>query len=61
MIGQRHFGRRKTAHARERLQAEDGGEVVLPGTDVQPEILSRRGGRDRVAPGGSRATPTARR
>ena len=31
VVGQGHFGGREPAHAAQRLQAEDGREVVLPG------------------------------
>ena len=51
VVGQGHLRRRKPAHAAQRLEAEDGGEVMLPGLDVQTEILHRRGRRHRVAPG----------
>ena len=43
--------RGESPDAPERLQAEDGGEVVLPGAHVQPIILDGRGRRHRVAPG----------
>ena len=53
MVGQRHLGRGESADPPERLEAEEGSEVVLPGAHVQPEILDRRGGGDGVAPGGA--------
>jgi hypothetical protein len=55
MVRQRHLRRREAAHARQRLEPEDAGEVVLPGAHVQAEVLHRRRGRDRMAPG--RAEP----
>ena len=50
VIRQRHLGRREAAHARQRLGAEECGEVVLPGLHVQAEVLHRRRGRDGVPP-----------
>ena len=53
LVGQRHLGRGESPDPPERLQAEGGSEVVLPGTHVQPVILDRRRWRHRVAPGGT--------
>jgi hypothetical protein len=50
VIWQRHFGRQEAAHARQRLGAEECGEVVLPGLHVQAEVLHRRRGGDGVPP-----------
>ena len=51
VVGQRHLGGGESPDAPERLKAEDGSEMVLPGAHVQPEVLRGRGGGHRVAPG----------
>jgi len=53
MIGQGHFGWREPAHARERFEAKEGSEMVLPGADVAAEIERWGGGGDGVAPCGA--------
>jgi hypothetical protein len=50
VVGQRHLRRGEAAHPTQRLQAKDGGEVVLPGAHMQPVILHRGGGGDSVPP-----------
>lgn len=53
VVGKRHLGRREPPHAAQGLEAEEGGEMVLPGTHVQPEVLHRRRRRDGMAPCGA--------
>ena len=54
VVGQRHLRRREAAHSSQRLEAEDGREVMLPGADVQAVVLHRGRGRDGVAPRASK-------
>src|SRR5437870_1295710 len=41
MVRHGHLRRRKAAHPRDRIAAEEGCEVVLPGAHVQPVVLYR--------------------
>ena len=50
MIWQSHLRGRKTAHATERVEAENRREMMLPGPHMQPKILRRGGRRHRVPP-----------
>ena len=50
VVGQGHLGGRETADPAEGLQAEEGGEMMLPGPHVQPEVLDRGGGRHGMPP-----------
>ena len=50
VVGQGHLGRGEPSHAAEGLEAEDRGEVMLPGPDVQAIILHRRRGGHRMTP-----------
>jgi hypothetical protein len=50
MIGESHLSGGKSADATEGVEAEDGGKVVLPGADVEAEILYGRRRSDGVAP-----------
>ena len=50
MVGQRHLRRREATHPAERLQPEQGGEVMLPGLHVEPVVLHGRGRGDGMAP-----------
>ena len=63
VIRKRKLGRHETAHPAQRLPSENRREMVLPGPNVQPEILGRCGRRDGVAPRGAEklhAAPVAR-
>ena len=51
MIRQRHLRRRKSSDAAQRIEAENGGEMMLPGGNVEAEVLHRSRGRNRVTPG----------
>ena len=42
VVGQRHLRGREAAHAGKRLEAEDGGEMVLPSLHMQAVVLHRR-------------------
>ncbi len=53
LVGQRHLRRREATHARQGVEAEDRGEVLLEGLDVQAVVLDRRRRRHRVSPGGA--------
>ena len=53
VVGQVHLRRRKTLHPLQGLGAKQGGEMVLPGQDLQLEIGDRRGGGHRMAPEGA--------
>src|SRR6478735_11017192 len=50
MVRKRHLRGRKTAHAGERIEAENRREMMLPRPHMQPEILRRSGRRHRVPP-----------
>ena len=50
VVGQGHLRRGEATHPSQRLQAEDGGEMVLPGAHVQPVVLYRGGRGDGVPP-----------
>ena len=39
VVGQGHLGGGEAAHPLQGLPAKDGGEVVLPGADMQAEVL----------------------
>ena len=45
-----HFGRRKSAHATQRVPAEDRGKMLLPRADMQRHIRRRGGRHHRVPP-----------
>ena len=51
VVGQGHLAGGEAADPLQGLPAEEGGEVVLPSTHVQPVILHRGGGGDGMAPG----------
>ena len=53
MVGQVHLRRGKALHPPQGLEAELGGELVLPGQQLQLEIGNRGGGGHRMAPEGA--------
>ena len=50
MVGQGHLRGGEAADPAEGVQAEEGGEMVLPGPHVQPVVLDRGGGRHGMPP-----------
>ena len=50
LVGKRHFCGREAAHPPKRVQAKEGGKVVLPGLDVKAVVLHRGGGSHGMAP-----------
>src|SRR5581483_4924828 len=61
MVGQRHLRWGKSPDAAERVKPEDRCELMLPGGNMQTEILHRGGGRHRMAPCGTEPFRTARK
>src|SRR5438046_8909666 len=51
MIRQRHLRRRKSSDAAQRIEAENGGEMMLAGGNVEAEVLHRSRGRNCVTRG----------